>query len=117
MCIKGNEIIRNCSLLNTFIIGGTERLLDEIKTDEIVIKLDRRWEDGNDYIGLGFKVVGYEKPDYTYVIHDKRKNKFLFRRDKLVKENSDNIGKTEHQIMNENKIYRIYDCGKIILAR
>ena len=44
------------------------------------------------------------------VINDKRKNRFLFRKDVLVKEGYD-PAKTEHQIMLDRCIYRIYDCG------
>ena len=53
------------------------------------------------YDKIGF-VKEYDlKPDYFYVIGDKRKHKFNFR------------GKNEKNKMSENKIYRIYDAGKI----
>jgi hypothetical protein len=52
------------------------------------------------------------KPNYFYLVNDKRENRFNYRKDMLVKEGFDK-NKTEHDIMLERKIYRIYDCGSI----
>ena len=45
-----------------------------------------------------------------YVNNMRRMNRFGFRKDVLVKEGYDK-DKTEHEIMLERGIYRIYDCG------
>ena len=50
------------------------------------------------------------KPSYFYVNNDKREYRFKYRKNILVKEGFD-ANKTEHEIMLERKLYRIYDCG------
>ena len=56
---------------------------------------------------------------YSYVVNGKRVHKSHFRKDKIKKmfERGElkfyDSNKTEHEIMKENKIYRIYDCGTI----
>ncbi len=39
-------------------------------------------------------------------------NRIRFQKHKLIKEGFDR-NKTEHEIMLERKIYRIYDCGNL----
>jgi hypothetical protein len=46
------------------------------------------------------------------LVNDKRENRFNYRKDILIKEGFDK-NKTEHDIMLERKLYRIYDCGSI----
>jgi hypothetical protein len=62
------------------------------------------------YEKLGFKFVSNTEPNYFYVKKLNREHRFKYRKDILVKEGYDS-NKTEHQIMLERKIYRIYDCG------
>jgi hypothetical protein len=50
------------------------------------------------------------KPNYFYVIGQKRENRFKYRKGQLVKMGFDK-NKSEHEIMLERGIYRIYDCG------
>ena len=47
---------------------------------------------------------------YFYIVDNVRINRFDYRKDRLVKEGYDK-DKTEHEIMLERGIYRIYDCG------
>ena len=68
------------------------------------------WSDGNLYRRLGFVLDHISKPNYFYIKNLKRLNRFNFRKDILIKEGY-NSKKTEHEIMLERKIYRIYDCG------
>lgn len=56
-----------------------------------------------------FKIIKELKPDYSYILKDKRFHKFNFRKNKI---NID-VNKTEHEYMLENNIFRIYDSGKI----
>ena len=111
------ELIRFCNKLNTNVIGGASKLLKhfikEIKPKEIISYCDRRWSKGDLYEKLGFKKIHYSKPSYFYVKNEKRYNRFNFRKDILVKEGFDK-NKTEHEIMLERNIYRIYDCGTIL---
>jgi len=108
------ELLRFCNALNTNVIGGASRLLKHfIKTNspkEIISYCDRRLSDGNLYIKLGFEFIHNSKPNYYYVIKDKRENRFKYRKDQLIKEGFD-PNKTEKEIMQERGYRRIYDCG------
>jgi hypothetical protein len=111
------ELIRFCNKLNTSIIGGASKLLNYfIKTynpNEIVSYADRRWSKGDLYQKLGFKRIKNTNPNYFYIINKKRKNRFEFRKDLLIKEGFD-ANKTESQIMDERGILHIYDSGSIL---
>ena len=111
----GYELSRFCNKLNTNVIGGANKLLKHfIKTyhpKEIISYADRRWSKGNLYETLGFELTHVNKPNYSYIINKTRKHRFGFRKEILKKEGFDTINKTEHQIMLDRNIYRIYDCG------
>jgi hypothetical protein len=108
------ELIRFCNKLDTTVIGGASKLLKYfIKTyepNEIISYADRRWSNGGLYDSLGFDYSHDSKPNYWYVIGQERKHRFNFRKDKLIREGFDS-SKSEHEIMLERGIYRIYDCG------
>jgi len=112
---KGSyEMLRFCNKLNTSVIGGADKLLQYFvklyQPKEIITYADRRWSQGNLYDKLDFEFIYKTKPNYWYINDDKREYRFKYRKDVLVKKGFD-INKTEHQIMLERKIYRIYDCG------
>lgn len=111
------ELLRFCNKLNTNVIGGASRLfkhfLDEhIEIKEIISFADRRWSKGNLYEKLGFKLDSITKPSYYYINEDIRENRINYQKHKLVKEGySPEL--TEHEIMLQRGIYRIYDCGNL----
>jgi len=111
------ELSRFCNKKNTTVIGGASRLLKYfIKTynpKEIISYADRRWSQGELYETLGFNKDGVNRPNYHYIIGNTRKHRFGFRKHILGKEGFDVENKTEHQIMLDRGIYRIYDCGTI----
>lgn len=108
------ELLRFCTAPGVTVVGGASRLLSMFcnrkKPKSIISYCDLRWSSGNMYEKLGFELDHISEPNYFYIVGDKRKNRFNFRKDILVKEGYD-PGKTEHEIMLERKIYRIYDCG------
>ena len=108
------EMLRFCNKININVIGGASKLFNFfIKTYnpiEIISYSDRRYFNGDLYQKLGFKFISNTQPNYFYVKNSKREHRFKYRKDVLVKEGY-NPNKTEHQIMLERKIYRIYDCG------
>jgi hypothetical protein len=110
------ELIRFCNKLNTNVVGGASKLLKHFiknyNPNEIISYADRRWSQGGLYDELKFEKVNITKPNYWYIIGNKRKHRFGFRKSILVKEGF-NENKSEHDIMLERKIYRIYDCGNI----
>ena len=108
------ELLRFCNKLNTIVIGGADKLLKYfIKTyqpKQIISYADRRWSLGNLYEKLGFDFTHNSKPSYWYINGFNREYRFKYRKDVLVKEGYDS-SKTEHQIMLDRGVYRIYDCG------
>jgi type II restriction/modification system DNA methylase subunit YeeA len=104
------------------IIGGASKLLSFfIKTCSpinIVSYADKRYSNGNLYKILGFNLVEEIKPDYKYIDTTKkafmleRKEQFWHRNmsKRLAKYDPTKSEKENTQL---NKIYRIYDCGKL----
>jgi hypothetical protein len=110
------EMLRFCNKLNTIVIGGASRLFNyfikKYNPIKVISYADRSWSNGNLYEKLGFQLEHKTKPNYYYVIDDMRKYRFGFRKDVLIKNGADPT-KTEHQIMLEKNIYRIYDSGNL----
>jgi hypothetical protein len=110
------ELLRFCNKLNTNVIGGASKLfkyfINNYKPEEITTYADRSISKGKLYETLGFKFVSKTEPNYYYIINNIRHHRFNFRKDKLIKEGFDS-NKTEHQIMIDRKIFRIYDSGNL----
>jgi very-short-patch-repair endonuclease len=108
------EMLRFCNKLNTNVIGGASKLfnyfINNYKYNSIISYADRSYSNGNLYKQLGFKLQNITVPNYYYVIDDIRKYRFGFRKNILIKQGYDS-NKTEHEIMLERKIYRIYNSG------
>jgi len=110
------EMLRFCNKLNTNVIGGASRLfmffVKNFEPKEVTSYADRSWSQGVLYKNLGFELIRKTEPNYYYVIDGVRRHRFGFRKDQLIKEGFDPL-KTEHEIMLERKIYRIYDSGNL----
>jgi len=110
------ELLRYCNKLNTNVVGGASKLfkyfLKNYNLSEIITYADRTHSKGKLYEMLGFTYIGKTQPNYYYIINGIRKHRFNFRKDLLVKQGFDK-NKTEHQIMIDRKIYRIYDSGNL----
>ena len=110
------ELLRFCNKLNTNIVGGASKLfkyfINKYNPNEITTYADRSFSQGNLYKQLGFEFIGKTEPNYYYIIDGIKHHRFNFRKDKLIKEGYDK-NKTEHEIMLERKIYRIYDSGNL----
>lgn len=109
------ELLRYCSKTGINVIGGAGRLLSrfikDVKPLKIISYADRRWSVGNLYEKLGFAFIRNTDPSYYYVFNDKRKNRFAFRKDVLIKKYGCSKDETEHSFCLKNRWYRIYDCG------
>lgn len=109
------ELLRFCNKLNTSVVGGASKLfhhfLKEYDPMEIVSYADKRWSHGNIYPILGFELYNESKPNYYYVIGNKRIYRYNLRKDVLIKKYNCPQEKTEKQFCFEQKWYRIYDCG------
>lgn len=108
------ELLRYANKLNTIVVGGASKILKHFLSEykPLLIKsyCDKRLFKGNLYNTLGFSYVHTSQPNYFYVVNDKRENRFKYRKDALVSEGFAK-DKSEHEIMLERKMYRIYDCG------
>jgi hypothetical protein len=110
------ELLRFSNKLNNNVIGGASKIfkyfINNYKPKEITTYADRSFSQGKLYETLGFKFDSKTEPNYYYIIDGIRHHRFNFRKDKLIKEGF-NPNKTEHEIMLERKIYRIYDSGNL----
>ena len=108
------ELLRFCNKLDTIVVGGASKLLKhfigEVKPIKIVTYVDKRWSVGTLFKRLGFVHTHDDKPNYFYVVGDSRENRFKYRKSELIKQGFDK-NKSEHEIMLERGIPRIYDCG------
>lgn len=108
------EMLRYSTSLNLSVIGGASKLFSyfkkKYKPKYIKTYSDIRLFSGKVYQNLGFSFVHLSQPNYFYVIDGHRENRFKYRKDKLVSEGYDR-NKTEHEIMLNRGIFRIYDCG------
>lgn len=115
------ELTRMATKLNIQVIGGFSKLMkhisDYIEYKSITSYVYKAWFNGKGYVESGFKVIKENNPSYFYIVNGKRIHKSHFRKDKIKKmfESGElefyDSNKTEHELMKENKIYRIYDCG------
>lgn len=110
------ELNRFCNKINTNVIGSASKLLKSFiktfKPQKLISYSDIRIFDGKMYGKLNFNMISQSKPNYWYVIGNKRHYRFNFKKSNLIKEGYDK-NKTEKEIMFDRKIYRIYDCGNI----
>jgi hypothetical protein len=80
--------------------------------NEVFTYSDKRWNIGNIYLKLGMKFEYSTKPNYFYIVNNKRVHRFNFRKQEIKNKLSffdPNL--TEYQNMLENKYDRIWDCG------
>jgi hypothetical protein len=110
------EMLRFCNKINMNVIGGASRLFNyfikKFSPQNVISYADRSWSLGNLYEKLNFSFVHKTSPNYFYIVDNKRFHRFMFRKDKLIKEGYDK-NKTEFEIMNERGINRIYDSGHL----
>jgi len=110
------ELLRFCNKLNTNVVGGASRLfkyfLNNYNPDKIITYADRSFSQGKLYKTLGFEFEFKTKPNYYYIFDKVKKHRFNFRKNILIKKGYD-LNKTEHEIMLERKIYRIYNSGNL----
>ena len=110
------ELLRFCNKINTNIIGGASKLyiyfIKNYSFTEIITYADRSHSNGNLYKQLGFNFMSKTPPNYYYIINGVKNHRFGFRKDVLIKEGFDK-NKSEHEIMIERGINRIYDSGSL----
>lgn len=111
----GVELLRYCTLPGINVVGGAGRLfkafVKEYSPKKVTTFADRRWSPtGSFYESIGFRQVGTTRPAYSYVVGDTRMNRMGLQKHKLVNRGADS-SKSAAEILMEQGIYRIYDCG------
>jgi len=108
----GWNLSRFCNKLNTNVIGGASKLLKYFiknnNVSRIISYADKSWSCGELYHTLGFNKVSDSKPDYKYIVNEKRVHKSRYKKSNLK---ASNISEYEYNSM--NNINRIWDCGKL----
>lgn len=109
------ELNRYCNKINTSVIGSASKLfkyfLSIYNKSKVVSYADRGYSYGGIYDFLGFKKNGFIKETYYYIVDGKRRHKSNYSKKKISNESNKN--KSEHEIMLEHGIYRIYNSGLI----
>jgi len=109
------ELVRFVS--SKHVVGAASRLLKafirDINPSAVVSYSDNEWSSGKLYQKLGFTLHADHQAGYWYLSPDcsKRYHRFGFAKYRLVQEGYD-PDKTEKQIMEERKFFRLWDCGK-----
>jgi hypothetical protein len=108
------------TLLNTQVVGGFSKLLSHVKKQENITEImsyvDKRLFDGKGYLSSGWEYVKDTYPNYFYT-----NGKTRFSRQKFNKQNclklwpDSDASKTEHQLCYEHNLFRIYDCGNMVM--
>jgi hypothetical protein len=111
MSFSGVKLERFATSCN--VVGGFSKLLAYANKTYIETFADLCWSDANDnvYTKNGFKLVSITKPNYFWVIGNKRHSRISFQKHKLKHLPNYADHKSEDQIMRENKAYKIYDAG------
>jgi very-short-patch-repair endonuclease len=108
------EMLRFCNNLNTNVVGGASKLfkyfIKNNHPNNVMSYSDKRYFTGSLYEKLGFTKKHETNPNYWYFKNYIRYHRFKYRKDVLIKEGYDK-DKTEHKIMLDRNMYRIYDCG------
>ena len=112
------ELLRFCNKLFTNVVGGASKLfnyfINHYNPNSIVSYADRRWSQGNLYNKLHFHFIHNSKPNYYYVIDGIRKNRFNYRKKILVEKYNCPLEMSEREFCQQQKWYRIYDCGTMV---
>jgi hypothetical protein len=111
-----NDLIINRYATNCNVIGGFSKLLSYIEKNftfnNLITFADRRWSEGDLYLKTGFELENILSPDYEYIINNQRVHKFNFRHSKIKnKLESYDPSLSEHENMNNNNFYKIWNCG------
>jgi hypothetical protein len=96
---------RFCNKLNVNVVGGASKLLQyfiaNYSPSRIISYADKDWSTGHLYENIGFAKLYETKPDYKYIVSNKRVHKSNFRKSKT--------GISEKSL----DLVKVYDCGKI----
>lgn len=110
------ELLRFCNKMNYSVVGGASKLfkffIKKYNPNSITSYADMMWSNSeNIYKKLGMKFIHKSDPSYFYIVGNKRKNRFGYRKDVLLTCGYDGNYWGEHDICYNNGLYRIFDVG------
>jgi len=109
------ELHRFCSKKYYTIVGGASKLFNyfekNFKYDKIISYAKRDYSNGNLYRKLNFEFVHNTSPGYYWVIDNKRKHRFNYRKDQI--QTNENKHLTAVEIMHNKNYFRCYDSGNM----
>jgi transposase-like protein len=116
------EILRFCTKLNTNVVGGFQKLVNDFSKDikcDIITYSDLRYGYGNIYESSGFELTHTGSPNYFYTNdYMNRDSRLKFQKHKLnnLLESFDPT-LTEWQNMQSNEYDRVWDCGNNVFKK
>lgn len=116
MEVGGWNLSRFCSKKNYNVLGSSSKLLTYFikkwSPKRIISFADKDWSNGDLYYKLGFILKSDLKPDFKYIIDNKRVNKQRLTKKKLIKLGKDpNL--TSEVILNNMNIKKVYGVGQL----
>jgi very-short-patch-repair endonuclease len=112
------ELINFCYKTNYNIYDASQKLFNHFISQYhptcVISSIDRRFNNNDYLIDMGFQQFGTIKPTYYYVVGMERKNKTTFNKKTLIEVYSCPQNVTEHQFCLSKKWYRIYNCGSVL---
>ena len=115
---KEFELIRFCNKIENSVLGAASKLLNHfIKHNhykgKIISYADISMFNGGLYEKLGFKFIHKTRPNYYWIVGDKRFHRFKFNKKNLINKFKSDPSKTENEIMKEMGNSKIWSCGQI----
>ena len=115
--IQSWKLLRFCNKIGYNIIDGDITLfryfIKNNIVDEVNYYMDMRYPKDNMYKNLGFTQYNKTKPNYYYIVGNKRLSKNNIHKTIFSDKYSRYSDKTEKDFCDKKKFYRIYDCGLI----
>lgn len=111
------ELLRFCNKINYTVIGSGNKLMNffikNYAPKYILSYADRCWTslNNNIYCKIGMSFCKKTLPSYSYLVGDKKYDRFKYRKDKLVGLGYKKDKWTERMICSSNLVFRIYDTG------
>lgn len=115
---NGKQVVlsRFIGKTNYTVVGGLSKLCKAAHKEfgDFITWIDRRWSTGQSWLNNGWELEQVLPPDYFY--YDTKKHTVVSKqkRKKSVVNTPDTM--TEHEHALQDKLYRVYDCGKLRLV-
>lgn len=108
------ELTRFCNKKYLNVVGGASKLfhyfINKYQPNELITYANRDYSHGKLYEKLNFNKIKFVKPNYSYVVNGIRIHKSNYRKENLIKQGY-NKKHSEHEIMLNRNIFRIYNSG------